>query len=111
MKFVAIVALLSLTPLAASAADVAMPEKAAVCAACHGEAGRSVIPANPVLAGQYANYLEHAMLEYQSGKRKNAIMAAQMTGLTKSEIKQLAQYYAAQKSDLYTPSIHGALKP
>lgn len=96
---------------AMAASEVAKPEKAIVCAACHGEAGISAVGMYPNLAGQYSNYLEHSLKDYRSGARKNAIMAAQATNLTDDEIKQLAKWFSAQKSPLYTPSVHGDLKP
>lgn len=87
-------------------AEVAVPEKAAVCAACHGEAGaKPILPEYPVLAGQYANYLEHTLTEYKSGKRKNAVMNAQAAGLSDEEIKALSKYFSAQNGPLYTPKI------
>ncbi len=86
----------------AVAAEV--PEKAAACAACHGEGGaKPILPDYPVLAGQYANYLEHSLQEYRSGVRKNAIMAAQTAALTDADIKALSQYFARQSGPLYTP--------
>jgi cytochrome c553 len=95
---------LALFATVASSAEVAVPEKAAACAACHGEGGaKPIVPSYPVLAGQYANYLEHALHEYQDGRRKNAVMAAQATTLSKQEIKALALYFAAQPGPLYTP--------
>lgn len=90
-------------PAAASAPD--KPEKAVVCAACHGDTGVSPLPMYPSLAGQYRNYLEHSLKEYRSGARKNAIMSAQSTGLTDADIKALAAYFAAQPGPLYTPSV------
>ncbi len=100
-----------LAPFAATAADIAMPDKATTCAACHGAAGISTIAMYPNLAGQYANYLEHSLKDYRSGARKNAIMGAQAANLSDAEIKQLSLWFAAQKSPLYVPSVHGALKP
>jgi cytochrome c553 len=91
--------------------DLAKPEKAATCAACHGEVGVSATGMYPTIAGQYANYLEHSLKDYRSGARKNAIMGAQAVNLTDAEIKQLSKWYAAQQSPLYTPSVHGDLKP
>jgi len=108
MKHLLLSILLGLSATAA-AAEVAVPEKAAACAACHGEGGaKPIMPAYPVLAGQYANYLERSLHEYQDGHRKNPIMAAQAAALTKDEIKALAHYFAAQPGPLYTPSIAGA---
>lgn len=105
MKRYAILAL-SVLALPAAAGVPAKPEKAAVCAACHGETGVSAQPAMfPNLAGQHANYLENALKEYRTGTRKNAIMSAQATGLSDADIEQLAAYFAAQNGPLYTPSI------
>lgn len=105
----------SLTLLAACAALLAAPaafageapEKAAVCAACHGADGKAVMPMYPHLAGQYANYLEHALKEYRSGARKNAIMGAQAATLTDADIKQLSAYFSSLPGPLHTPNVHG----
>lgn len=97
--------------LAAGAAraegPAAAPAKAAVCAACHGPNGTATQPIYPHLAGQYADYLEIALKEYRGGARKNPVMSAQATGLTDAEIRELARYFSAQPSPLYTPSVHG----
>lgn len=88
------------------AAETAAPQKAAVCSACHGEHGaKPILPEYPVLAGQYSNYLAHALHEYKDGKRKNAVMGAQAAQLSDDEIKQLAQYFSEQATPLYTPRI------
>lgn len=101
-----LIAALAAVALPAAAADVAVPEKAAVCVACHGEAGaKPIMPAYPVLAGQYANYLEHALREYKTGLRKNPVMSAQAAGLSDAEIKALSKYFEAQPGPLYTPKI------
>lgn len=85
-----------------------VPAKAQTCIACHGEGGaKPILPVYPVLAGQYANYLEHALLEYKEGKRKNPIMAGLAAPLSKQDIRELSRYFAAEKSPLYTPSVHG----
>ena len=107
---VAAAALLAAAP-AFAAPELAKPEKAATCAACHGEVGVSAIGMYPTIAGQYANYLEHALKEYRSGARKNAIMGAQAVNLSDAEIKELSKWYAAQQGPLYTPSAAGELKP
>jgi cytochrome c553 len=92
--------------LPAAAADSAAPEKAAVCTACHGEGGgKPIMPEYPVLAGQYANYLAHALHEYKEGKRKNPVMGAQAAGLSDDDIKALANYFESQPGPLYTPMI------
>ena len=68
----------------------------ASCMACHNgdtETGAS----NPVLAGQHANYMEKAMQEYQSGKRKNALMQSMVQGFSADEIKDIAAYFTSLK--------------
>lgn len=104
-------ALMAAAAPAMAASEVAKPEKSATCAACHGEIGISASGMYPTIAGQYANYLEHSLKDYRSGVRKNAIMGAQAANLSDAEIKQLAAWFAAQQGPLYTPSVHGALKP
>jgi cytochrome c553 len=87
-------------------AESATPEQVTVCAACHGANGKSTQPIYPHLAGQYATYIEHALKEYRAGARKNAVMAPQAKTLTDADIRQLAEYFAAQPSALHTPTIH-----
>lgn len=80
-------------------------EKLAVdkgCAGCHGADGNSEISMNPKLAGQYESYLVRALSDYKSGARKNAIMAGFAQGLSDSEIRDLAAWFSAQESTLYT---------
>jgi cytochrome c553 len=84
-------------------------DKAKSCEACHGPNGsKPVLPDAPILAGQYTNYLKHALHEYKSGKRKSPQMAGMAAPLTDADIEALASYFASQQSPLYTPSVHGA---
>jgi cytochrome c553 len=78
-------------------------EKAAqVCAACHGADGaKPVAPENPILAGQYPDYLVKALSDYKSGKRSNPIMKAFADQLSKQDIEDLAAWFSTQKSDLH----------
>jgi cytochrome c553 len=71
--------------------------KSTPCAACHGETGVSAMPSFPNLAGQYRDYLYHALKDYQSGKRKNAIMAGQVQNLSDQDMADLAAYFAQQE--------------
>jgi cytochrome c553 len=74
----------------------ATKEKAAVCAACHGEAGISSAPTWPSLAGQHRDYLEHSINEYRNKTRQDPVMQGQVTTLTDQDVKELAAYFAAQ---------------
>ena len=71
-------------------------EKAKACAACHGEAGKSIEPAYPNLASQHESYLIKALSDYRSGKRKNAIMASFAASLSNQDIEDLAAWYGSQ---------------
>jgi cytochrome c553 len=58
-------------------------------------------PKPPVLAGQYADYLEQAIGQYRSGRRKNAIMTGMTQSLTTdADVKAVAAYFSAQNSSL-----------
>ncbi|WP_428310901.1 c-type cytochrome [Hydrocarboniphaga sp.] len=87
----------------AAAAAPAVDKLLPVCQSCHGEHGaKPILPEYPVLAGQYANYIEHALKAYKTGERKNAVMKAQAANLSDADITALAQYFAHQPSPLYT---------
>ena len=67
------------------------------CVACHGDnGGVTVQPVNPRLAGQYANYLYHAMKSYQNGERNNGAMQLFVAELSDRDLKDIAEFYAAQ---------------
>ena len=89
--------------------DGAKLVEAKACVACHGKDGNGALlatgksdPQYPILAGQYASYLEYALKAYRSGTRKNVIMAGFAQQLTDAEIKTLAHYFASQPSKLNT---------
>jgi cytochrome c553 len=72
-------------------------EKSQVCQSCHGRHGdESLQPSYPILAGQHADYLEHALKAYRSGDRQNAIMAGFAAGLSDQDIADIAAWYARQ---------------
>lgn len=72
-------------------------KKAQACAACHGPAGHSTLPQYPILAGQYADYLVHALTAYQTGDRKNPIMQGMAAPLSEQDKEDLAAYFANQE--------------
>jgi cytochrome c553 len=65
--------------------------------------------AYPTLAGQHADYLERALVEYQKGDRKNAIMQSFAAQLSAADIKAIADYYDAQQPALKTEMRHNWL--
>ena len=88
---------LSLPALAASGDAEAGRKKSAPCAVCHGANGVSPSPEFPNLAGQYNDYLQSALTHYKNGKRKNAIMQAQVANLSARDILDLSAYFSKQK--------------
>jgi len=76
--------------------------KAATCVACHCEDGNSPTSGFPRLAGQHADYLEHALAGYANGERKNAIMAGFAATLSAQDRADLAAWFAAQPTGVYS---------
>lgn len=101
---IALVALLAAPPAIALGRGnpAAGKQKAKTCEGCHGKGGLSTTPQFPVLAGQYYDYLVHALKAYRSGARKNSIMNGMASNLSDQDIKDLAAYFSAHKGPLYT---------
>jgi cytochrome c553 len=97
-KILIITTAMAFTAAAYAADPAAGREKSKVCAACHGENGVSQVPDFPKLAGQYNDYLVRTLKDYQSGARKNPIMAGQVAKLTPGDIADLAAYYSSQQA-------------
>ncbi len=90
---------LALTSLNASAGGSAAAGKvkSAVCQSCHGVDGNSSNPDFPRLAGQYPDYIVHALTDYKSGARKNAIMNGFAASLSLQDMEDIAAYFSSQK--------------
>ena len=70
-----------------------------VCGACHGpEGNKPSAPDQPVLAGQYYDYLVRALSDYKSGKRKNAIMNGFAAQLSAQDIQDVAAWFSSRSS-------------
>jgi cytochrome c553 len=74
------------------------PAKLGLCAACHGEDGRSRTPGTPHLAGQDEAYLRKALTDYRTGARNAAPMNAIAGTLQAKDIQALARWFATRKS-------------
>jgi cytochrome c553 len=71
--------------------------KSQSCQACHGPTGSSENAAFPKLAGQYQDYLLHALTAYTNGDRTNAIMQGMAAPLSEQDREDLAAWYASQE--------------
>lgn len=73
-----------------------MGAKLAVCAACHGPDGNSVMDGVPSLAGQPKVFLENNLILIREGIRNVPAMKGQLDGLSDPQIIALAKFYSAQ---------------
>lgn len=99
--FFALVYATAAVAAAPAAAPKADPEKGkqiagAVCAACHGADGNSVVPANPSLAGQHAAYTATQLAAYKAGTRVNPIMAGMSAALSPEDMRNVAAWFEQQ---------------
>ncbi|MBL0011906.1 MAG: cytochrome c4 [Nitrosomonas sp.] len=75
-----------------------------VCAGCHNADGNSVIPMNPILAGQHAEYITKQLLDFKAtesepAKRNSPVMSSMVAALSQDDMKNLGEYYAKQKAN------------
>ncbi len=83
-------------------ADRGKQKASQVCAACHGaEGNKPSAPDQPVLAGQYPDYLVQALSDYKSGKRNNAIMKGFASQLSKQDMEDLAAWFSSRPTPLH----------
>lgn len=67
------------------------------CADCHGKDGNTPNAADvPMLGGQYADYLAHALMAYRDGMREHPLMGPQAKDLTDQQIANAAAYLSLQ---------------
>lgn len=87
-----------LWPLAHAYADAdAGKTKAQTCVVCHGPMGNSTDPQYPVLAGQTARYIYLELKDFKEGRRKDPRMSPMAANLSRADMQDLAEYFAAQK--------------
>ena len=76
----------------------AQPIVTKVCAACHAADGNSASPANPVLAGQHAEYIAKQLADFKANKdRKNPVMFGMAAQLSPQDMQNLGAYFETQK--------------
>lgn len=73
--------------------------KAQTCAACHGPMGNSSNPEYPILAGQTARYLYLQLRDFKEGRRSDPRMSPLAAGLSREDMLDLADYFAAQRPE------------
>jgi len=71
--------------------------QSAICAACHGADGNSMVPNWPKLAGQHEQYLNRQITLIQSGARPVPEMLGIVPGLSAQDIADLSAFFATQE--------------
>jgi cytochrome c553 len=87
-------ALHTTSALADPAAQMEVPQ----CTVCHGTHGEGTAGGVPRLAGQNADYMNHALSLFKTGMRASAIMQPIARNLSDMQIRQLADYFSAQSA-------------
>jgi cytochrome c553 len=89
--------LVALGAQASGSAEKGKQKAAQVCGACHGPDGtKPSAPDQPVLAGQYYDYLVRALTDYKNGRRTNPIMKGFAAQLSKQDIEDVAAWFSSQ---------------
>ncbi len=87
--------LVTLPVYAAGDAD-AGKTKAAICTACHGADGNSIVPLWPKLAGQHPAYIERQLGLIKGGNRPVPEMVGIVVSLTEQDMADVAAYFSTQ---------------
>lgn len=86
-------------PQAFAAGDASAGQsKSAICAACHGVDGNSVVPTWPKIAGQHEQYLQRQVELIKAGDRLVPEMVGIVPGLSDQDIADLAAWFASQET-------------
>ncbi len=80
----------------ASAAPSALAGRLALCGACHGADGNSVLALSPSLAGQPKVFLENTLILIREGLRQITPMQGLLNGVSDAEVVALADHYSRQ---------------
>ena len=98
LQFAIGLSLLITLPVYAAGDANAGQAKAAICAACHGADGNSVVANWPKIAGQHASYLEHQLDLIKNGARAVPEMAGIVMGFSDQDMADISAYFASQTS-------------
>jgi cytochrome c553 len=66
-------------------------ERFKACLACHGEAGRSMMPMTPSLAGQPSFYAITQLFLFREGRRSNPVMTAMAKGMSDDDMRAFSE--------------------
>lgn len=87
-----------LAPASAQSPDLeAGRAKAQVCASCHGAEGNSATGNFPNLAGQTWRYIYVQLKDFKEGRRSDPVMSTMAAPLSREDMIDIANFYAAQQ--------------
>jgi cytochrome c553 len=89
-------------------ADPAAQLAASKCTVCHGIHGEGAPSGMPRLAGQNADYMNHALSMFKAGTRASPIMQPVARILSDTQIRQLADYFSSQRAPRLATAISTA---
>ncbi len=73
--------------------------KSAICGACHGADGNSVVPNWPKLAGQHADYMVRQVTLIKSGARTVPEMLGIVASMSDQDIEDIAAWFSSQTNN------------
>jgi len=91
--------LVALSATTAQAGDAAAGEATYTsmgCVGCHGQAGNSMVPMFPTLAGAEESFIVSQLTGFRSGEVAGSTMQPMASSLTDEQIANLAAYLSAQ---------------
>ena len=97
MRLLSILSVAAALGLAAPAFADTIEEKAALCAACHGETGIPVDPKFPIISGQQQGYIYIQLRDMKAGSRKNEVMAPIVAEMSKEDMQAYAEYFSGKE--------------
>ncbi len=93
-----ILAVISLQAVAEGDASAGQA-KSAICAACHGADGNSVVPNWPKLAGQHTGYMVRQVTLIKSGARDVPEMVGIVATMSDEDIQDIAAWFSSQTNN------------
>lgn len=97
LGFAAVLGFAMVSSIAFAGGDTAAGQsKAAMCTACHGANGNSVVANFPKLAGQGEKYLIKQLKDIKSGSRKVVEMTGLLNAYSDQDLADIAAYYASK---------------
>jgi len=73
--------------------------KSAICAACHGADGNSVVPNWPKLAGQHSDYMVRQVALIKSGARTVPEMLGIVASMSDQDIQDISAWFSSQTNN------------